>query len=113
MPGAFYYRGWLGELDTYGQNKNLGIVDADTGNSHAFTGGPAPGVVNHAGQTQKEYAFTTPFVAHLIRDVPGDQVPWRKFGIIPVGEQWPELTAEASPWLSVRGDKAAWLQGFI
>lgn len=101
MPGAFYYRGILIEADTYGANKSLAIYDADTNSAHAYTGGPANSTINHNGQTQIEYAFTVPFVAHLIRDQSQDLVPWRKWGIEPKGEPWPELTAEHGPWMNL------------
>jgi hypothetical protein len=101
MPGAFYHVGFLLEADTSGNNKSIEIFDADANNSHNFSGGPAVNTVNHNGQTQIEYAFATPFVAHLIREQPQDQVSWRKWGLIPKGEPWPELTSESSLWMNL------------
>lgn len=113
MAGAAYYRGFLLEADTSNASKSLAIRDAETGALHAYTGGPSPSHIQHNGQTQIEYSFTTPFVAHLVRYEPLDQVPWRLFGLRWVADQWPELTIEASPWIPVLNGGAAFLQGFV
>src|ERR1700732_4650665 len=91
MAGAFYYQGFLLEADTSNLVKNVGIFDADTETNQPYTGGPGVSQLLHNGQTQIRYSFTNPFVAHMIRTVPQDQVPWRLFNLIPIGEPWPEL----------------------
>ncbi len=91
MPGAFYYRGFEIECDTGGLVKNVDIFDADTETNQPYTGGPGVSQIQQSGQTQARYSFPSPFVAHMIRTVPQDQVPWRVWKLIPVGEVWPEL----------------------
>jgi hypothetical protein len=113
MPGAIYCRAFLLEADTGNVVKTISIIDSDTGTTHNFVGGPGVNQIQHNGQTQIEYAFVAPFVAHLFRDEPQDQVQWRRFGLTPVGDPWPELTTEVSEWLKVNDGMAAFLQGLV
>lgn len=94
---ARYFQGFLLEADTLNVTKSLGIRDADTLSLHPYLGGPAVSQIRHNGQSQIAYSFVTPFIAHLVRDEPLDQVPWRKFGI-----QWiTQPTPESSPvWIT-------------
>lgn len=113
MPGAGYYRGFLLEADTGNVTKAVDVL-TDDGASHAYTGGPSSSHVRHNGQSQLEYAFATPFVAHMPRLAPADAVPWQLYGVRWVFDPWPELSTEASPWLPVRaGSGASFLQGLV
>ncbi len=98
MPGARLFRGFLLEATTFGTTKSLVIRDADTGATHDFTGGPATNNISHSTQSQVEYAFTTPFIAHLVREEPLDAVPWEKFGIVWISDPVPEFTIEDTAW---------------
>lgn len=113
MAGSAYYRGFLLEADTQNVIKNVQIA-SDDGLTHPFTGGPSSEHIRHNGQSQIEYAFTTPFVAHLIRHEAMDAITWQFYGLRPVADPWPELSSEVSPWLDVRaGGGASFLQGLI
>ena len=92
MSGSFYFRGFRLEADTFNVAKSLAIRDADTGSLHPYVGGPAQSQIKHNGQSQIEYSFVSPFVSHLIRDEPQDQVQWRRFGLEWIGEPCPDLT---------------------
>jgi hypothetical protein len=99
---ALYFRGFLMEANTNSATKVLNVRDADTNSLHAFTGGPSANNISHNGQSQIEYTFTTPFVAHLCREEPGnDNIPWQKFGITWLTDPWPELSTEASSWMDL------------
>ena len=97
---AWYYRGFKLEADTFNVAKILGVRDAETAALHDYIGGPANGQIQHDGQTQVQYDFVVPFIAQLVRDEPGDSVPWKRFGIEWTRDQWPELSAAPSPWLN-------------
>jgi hypothetical protein len=96
---AFYYRGFKLEADTFNTSKSVGIRDADTSSLHAYTGGPTASHIQHNGQSQVQYDFTTPFIAHLVRDEPQDTVSWKRFGIEWLGEVCPELSLAPSEFL--------------
>lgn len=115
MP-AGYYRGFLLEANTSGVAKPFVIRDADTNATHDFTGPTeVHNVIQHASQSQIEYSFLTPFVAHMIRYEPtNDTNQIQIFGFKPLFDSWPELSVEASPWMDVQpGGAAGFLQGFI
>jgi hypothetical protein len=111
---AAYYRGFLLEANTNNATKVLNVRDSDTGALHAFTGGPSANNINHAGQSQIEYTFTTPFISHLVRDEPGnDGVQWQRFGIKWTMEPVPELTNEASQFLNFGIPGAKYMRGAV
>lgn len=85
-PGAKFWQGFILEADTYDQDKLIEIRDADSLALHTIQ--PSP--VNHNGQQEKAYSFTTPFVAHLVRIEPQDLVEWRQFGVKWVWQPTPE-----------------------
>ena len=74
----------------------------------------SPGIINHNGEQTISYWFNPPFVAHMVREEPQDLVPWRKFKIDYLKDEWPELTDLASPWMKIRDTgQAGFLQGLI
>ena len=85
-PDNKFFQGIKLDADTFNATKNLVIVDADTGAVHALQ--PAP--IIHDGRQTLPYSFATPFLAHSVKDVPQDLVPWRKFGIEYIFEPTPE-----------------------
>jgi hypothetical protein len=89
------------------------MVDADTLAVHPFVGWPGVNQISHSGQSQIEYAFQVPFVAHLVRDEPQDEVAWKRFGIRWVADPWPELTTEYTTWYPVMKGDAGFLQGAV
>lgn len=85
--GAKFFQGFLLEADTFGQDKQLAFRNGDTNTvEETFT-------VNFAGQQQKAFSFTNPFIAHLVRDEP-DTVPWKKFGLKYTCEPTPEFVTD-------------------
>ena len=86
MQSNKFFQGCKINADTFGQGKILQIQDADTGTLHVLQ--PSP--IIHSGEQTLAYSFSNPFSAHLVRDVPQDVVPWRKFGIEYVFEATPE-----------------------
>jgi hypothetical protein len=93
-PGAKWVQGFVMEADTSNVAKGLSIQDADTLAVHTFT----PTVV-HNGQSERAYSFDTPFIAHMMRVKPTDQVPWRFWDIKWIAEPTPEtaLTWKTQP----------------
>lgn len=85
VPSLKFFQGFRLDCDTYGQNKNITIIDAETGNTHAFT--PSP--VNHNGRNIRSYSFTTPFTSHMVRRASADSVPYRQFEIQYIWEPTP------------------------
>lgn len=86
VPTNKWFQGFILDADTFDVAKNLTIQDADTGNNHAIQ--PSP--VQHNGRQTIPYSFVTPFLAHTVRDVPLDRVPWMKYSIKYVFQPTPE-----------------------
>lgn len=84
-PDNKFFQGILLDADTFNNVKDLVIVDADTGASHALQP-----TVQHNGRQTIPYSFATPFLAHSVKDVPQDKVAWRRFNIKYVFEPTPE-----------------------
>lgn len=85
-PDAKFFQGFELRADTFNALKLLTIQDSDSLATHVIQ--PSP--IRHNGEQTKAYSFATPFVAHLVRDVPQDQVQWRRFGIKWVYQPTPE-----------------------
>lgn len=85
-PENKFFQGCIIDADTFGLSKALQIQDADTGAYHAIQ----PTAVLHDGRKTVAYSFVAPFLAHTVRDVPGDLVPWMKYGIEYVWQPTPE-----------------------
>jgi len=87
---AKFMQGFELECDTSGIQKAFVVRDADTLQVHPFSSALGPNVVNHNGQQIKAYSFVSPFVAHLVRIEPVDNVSWRFFGVKWEGQPTPE-----------------------
>jgi hypothetical protein len=82
-----FFQGIKLDADTFNAPKQLLIQDADTGQTHVLQ--PSP--IQHNGRQTLPYSFATPFIAHMVKDVPQDLVRWRKFGIEYIFEPTPEM----------------------
>jgi len=89
---AAFIQGFILHADTYNDVKGLAVRDADTLTTHAFT--PA---VQLNGEQTRPYSFNTPFIAHMLRIEPTDEVPWRFFDVVWIFEATPE---QAETWTS-------------
>lgn len=99
-PANKFFQGVLIDADTFGVDKTIIIQDADTGQGHVLQ--PAP--VNHNGRKTLPYSFATPFLAHSVRDITTDQVPWRRFGIQYVFQATPEAVETwITQWTALGG----------
>ena len=103
LPAAKFVQGFVLNADTFGANKSVLVRNGDTGGSaQTFT-------VNHSGQQEKAYSFSTPFIAHLVRLEPQDAtVPWRLFGVRWVFQPTPETV---TTWQTQR--TAHGLEGYM
>ena len=86
LEGAKWFQGFILHADTFAAVKSLAVRDADSQTLHPFTP-----VVNHNGESEIAYSFNTPFIAHLVRIEPQDQLPWRFFDARWIAEQTPEM----------------------
>lgn len=94
-----FLQGIILDADTFNATKKLVIQDADTMALHALQ----PAII-HNGQQGIPYSFVTPFLAHLVRDVPQDMVAWRKFGITYIFEPTPEsVETWTTQWTALGG----------
>lgn len=84
LDGAKFVQGLIIQAQTGGVDKRL-LVEYDGGNfSEVFT-------INDTVESQIPYSFHTPFIAHLVRIVPLDDVPWHYYGAIWKFQPYPEL----------------------
>lgn len=86
VAGNKFWQGFILEANTNGNQKALGVRDADALALHPFT--PSP--VNFASQSEQAFSFTTPFIAHSVRLEPQDAVNWNGWGIRWVTRPFPE-----------------------
>lgn len=99
-PDNKFFQGIKLDADTFNSTKILQIQDADSGNLHVLQ--PAP--IRHNGRQTLAYSFATPFLAHMVKDVPGDMVQWRKFGIEYIWEPSPEAVQSwITQWTALGG----------
>lgn len=78
------------EADTLGISKAFQVESADDLSRH--TPNESPVIFN--GQSIKPFSFTPPFIAHSMRIVATDGVPWRVWGVEWVFELYPDLVKE-------------------
>jgi len=88
IEGAKWVQGFILHADTFSAIKGLSIQDADALAFHPFSP-----VVQHNGESEIAYSFNVPFIAHMLRIVPTDQLPWRFWEARWVVQETPE-TAE-------------------
>jgi hypothetical protein len=86
IDGAKWIQGFILHADSFNVVKNLAVRDADTLSLHPFT---PP--VQQNGESEVAYSFNTPFIAHMVRFEPQDQVPWRLWKTRWVVEPTPEM----------------------
>jgi hypothetical protein len=90
MPGMGYWQGLILEADTFGQPKVIAVQDSDTRTLHV----PDQSPLTFTGQTKQALTFTPPFLAHSVRIVTTDGVPWQYFGQKWVSLPFPEMVVE-------------------
>jgi hypothetical protein len=83
-----WWQGFTLHADTFNQLKGLQVRDAETQALHPFTP-----TMRHNGESEITYSFNTPFIAHMVRIEPTDQLPWRLWDVRWVTEPTPS-TAE-------------------
>lgn len=84
ISGAKWMQGFILEANTSNAIKQLGVRNLDDQVlQQVFP-------IQHNGQSEIAYSFTTPFVAHMVRYEPEDAVDWMFFGIRWVFEPTPE-----------------------
>ena len=88
--GTGFVQGIIIEADTFGVTKVFQLEDSDTRALHTLnevgTG------VAFTGQSVKAFSCTTPFIAHSVRVVTTDGVPWRTWRTELVFQPFPETT---------------------
>lgn len=117
MP-AGYFRGFTLEANTNNTAMALRIRDADTNTVRAFSGPAGNSTIQHAIQSQIEYSFPNPFVAHLCRYEPGNDannnaVSWQFFGIKWIFDPWPEFSQERSAFFDLGTPRAKYVRGGV
>ena len=103
-PGNKFFQGLLVKADTFNVAKNVMIQDSDSLALHVLQ----PAAIKQSGESIQAYSFIKPFVAHLVRDVPQDSVPWRRWSLEYIWQPCPEF---AQTWQSQA--TAHGLQGYM
>jgi hypothetical protein len=86
VEGAKWVQGFVMHADTFAAIKGIAVRDADFQLIHPFT----PQIV-HNGESEIAYSFNQPFIAHMMRLEPTDQLPWRFWDVRWVVQETPEL----------------------
>jgi hypothetical protein len=89
-PGAKFVQGFILECDTFGLPKAFAVENCDDGSLHI----PNESPVTSTGQKIIPFTFTPPFVAHSMRLISTDGVPWRRWGLNWVVSPFPESVVE-------------------
>jgi hypothetical protein len=89
-PGAKFVQGFILECDTFGLPKSFAVENCDDGSLHI----PNESPVTSTGQKIIPFTFTPPFVAHSMRLISTDGVPWRRWGLNWVSQPFPESVVE-------------------
>lgn len=85
-PGNKWFQGFILDADTYDASKSIAIQDDAALTLHF----PEPSPIVHNGRQTIPYSFATPFLAHMVKLVPQDQVRWRRFQVEYIFEPSPE-----------------------
>jgi hypothetical protein len=88
-PGAKFIQGVTLEANTFAQNKVFKIQNGD--DRSFITPNETP--CNFNGQSIQTFSFS-PFIAHNVRMVSTDGVPWRRWGVKYIFEPYPEECTE-------------------
>lgn len=106
--GAKFLRGAVLPVDTNGNNVSLTLISSDGGNVSL-----GPFNTTAAEKTAVAWPFATPLIGHDFQLVPSapirvwyDEIRWDS-------DLWPELIAEASPWISLGTPGAKYLRGAV
>jgi hypothetical protein len=85
-PGAKFVQGFILQADTLATDRSVDVHSDGGSIQETFT-------VNHSGEEEKAYSFTTPFITHMLRLHPTDDDYWRLFwgNIRWIWEPAPEL----------------------
>lgn len=89
-PGAKFIQGMLLEANSFNAAKSFRIQRSD--DLAYFTPDQVPVTFN--GQSIVALTFTPPFIAHSIRLVATDAIPWQQFSMKPVFVPYPELVGQ-------------------
>ncbi len=88
--GMKFVQGMILEADTFNVAKVVTVERSD--DLSVFTPNESP--ITYNGQSTKPLTFSPPFLAHSMRIVTTDGVPWRKWGVQWVYQPFPEETVE-------------------
>lgn len=86
-PGAKYVQGYSVEADSMGSAKTITLQSSDDLSIHTLNESPA----TFNKQSRKVFSCT-PFIAHSVRRICTDGVPWRVFNEDIIFQPFPELT---------------------
>lgn len=89
-PAAKFVQGALLTANTFNNAKSIRVQRGD--DLAFFTPNESPIIFN--GQSSKPITFTPPFVAHNMRIITTDGVPWEMWGVQWIFEPFPESTVE-------------------
>jgi hypothetical protein len=110
--GAKWVQGILIEADSFNVAKVFQLQDSDTLAFHPLVEVGAGVVFNK--QSTRAFSVATPFVAHLIRVVTTDGVPWRVWNTQLVTLPYPEIVTDFVPDFDTLGTEGAkFIQGFL
>jgi hypothetical protein len=88
--GAMFWQGLILEADTFNAAKAIKVQSSDTLAFYV----PDQSPVTFNGQGKQALTFTPPFVAHSVRIVTTDGVPWRYWGAKWIALPFPESVVE-------------------
>jgi hypothetical protein len=109
--GPKYIRGITIEADTLNVVKDV-LIQGDTGTNGVMTTQAGTlSSIRHSGRARIDYAFATPFVAHLVRMLPNDTDPFKLYDWQWVFDQYPPLDALITSWTDDGWDGPKWLEG--
>lgn len=101
--GTMFWQGLTLEADTFGNPKAIAVQSADDLSLHV----PDQSPVTFNGQSKQALTFTPPFIAHSVRIVTTDGVPWRYFGANWVALPFPSSVPEWQTEITSLGN-AGW-----
>lgn len=109
-PGAMWVKGLLLEADTFDAAKVISVQSGDDMSLHV----PDQSPITFDGQQKIALSFRAPFVAHTVRIISTDGVPWRYWGAEWVAEPYAELVDDfVPPFDNLGSNDAKFIQGFL
>jgi hypothetical protein len=88
--GMKFVQGMILEADSFNAAKQVTVERSD--DLQVFTPNESP--ITYNGQSIQPLTFSPPFLAHSMRIVTTDGVPWRRWGVKWVFQPFPESTVE-------------------